>query len=124
MATETRLDRVEGELAEVTARLRRLEHEAAGVRPAPRAQERVSQPLYSKPQRPSLNALDFEAVFGGRVLAWIGGLAMLFAAVLFVGMAISRGWINEDARTIIGAAASYSNGAPSCSPPTATTSSR
>jgi len=103
MATETRLDRVEGELAEVTARLRRVELET-GVRGEPRG--RVSQPLVSKPRRSGLSALDFEAVFGGRVLAWIGGLAMLFAAVLFVGMAISRGWINEEARTIIGAVAS------------------
>jgi len=122
MATETRLDRVEGELAEVTARLRRVELEA-GVGPAGRlpaeqpaweppplpgaaVRGRVSQPLYSKPNRPSLSALDFEELFGGRVLAWIGGLAMLFAAVLFVGMAISRGWINEETRTIIAAVAS------------------
>ena len=113
MATETRLDRVEDELAEVTARLRRVELEAgvgpasaAAPAPAPVPQGRVSQPLSSRPSRPSLSALDFEAVFGGRVLAWIGGLAMLFAAVLFVGMAISRGWINEEARTIIAAVGS------------------
>ena len=128
MATETRLDRVEDELAEVTARLQRLELEA-GARPAgrvppapPRQPEpwappplhagaatsnRVSRPLASKPPRRSpVSALDWEELFGGRVLAWIGGLAMLFAAVLFVGMAISRGWINEEARTMIGAVAS------------------
>jgi predicted membrane protein DUF2339 len=124
MATETRLDRVEGELAEVTSRLRRLEL-GAGVRPEPEAPVdprpapkapaeqalweppplgRVSQPL-AKPQRSAFSALDFEQLFGGRVLAWIGGLAMLFAAVLFVGMAVSRGWINEEARTLIAAVA-------------------
>jgi uncharacterized membrane protein len=51
-------------------------------------------------------AFDLEAVFGGRVLAWIGGLAILFGAVLFLGMAISRGWLDEETRTIIAAALS------------------
>ncbi len=128
MATETRLDRVEDELAEVTARLRRVELEAGvgavgraplepqapgrqerpqqPLRPAAPQGGRVSQPLVREPRRSSVSALDFEQLFGGRVLAWIGGLAMLFAAVLFVGMAISRGWINEEARTIIAAVAS------------------
>lgn len=124
MATETRLDRVEGELAEVTSRLRRLELEAgvataerppldprtpwAPLAPPPAAAppRRVSEPLFREPRRSPVSALDFEQVFGGRVLAWIGGLAMLFAAVLFAGMAISRGWIDEEARTIIAAVAS------------------
>ena len=50
--------------------------------------------------------VDFEALFGGRVLAWIGGLAILVGAVLFLVMAISRGWLDEEARTIIAAVVS------------------
>ncbi len=53
----------------------------------------------------SSTTLDFEAVFGGRVLAWIGGLAILLGAVLFVGMSMSSGWLDEEARTIIAALA-------------------
>jgi uncharacterized membrane protein len=125
MATETRLDRVEDELADVTSRLRQLEYEARGRVSRPRQRAAPAQtgqandyagaaqadrPRYFEAPpaspRPSLSALDFEQLFGGRVLAWIGGLAMLFAAVLFVGMAVSRGWIGEEARTIIAAVGS------------------
>jgi uncharacterized membrane protein len=126
MTTETRLDQVESELAEVTARLRRLEAEVeTEARPPalnwgqapqrPTAPARPTPPV--TPTRPTspkgpatpvphepLGAIDFEAVFGGRVLAWIGGVAILFGAVLFLGMAISRGWLDEETRTIIAAA--------------------
>jgi uncharacterized membrane protein len=130
MATEARLDRVEHELEAVRERLRRLEreweeevaHEAPPPIPAPppritnptpnlRPHSEMQQPL-PKPRvlatapRDSRAALDMEELFGGRVLAWIGGLAILFAAVLFVGMAMSNGWIDEETRTLIAAFAS------------------
>jgi uncharacterized membrane protein len=135
MSTESRLAQVESELADVTSRLRRLEAETEvpeprpmidwalgrgeGSRPArteaPRpvapsgvgAPQRTTQPAAGAgaPQPPQ-SVFDFEAVFGGRVLAWIGGLAILFGAVLFLGMAISRGWLDEETRTIIAAAIS------------------
>src|SRR5689334_1373752 len=111
MTTESRLAQVENELAEVMARLHRLEGEMEypepqlppdwGPAPAPRQIssemniEKLAWP--ERPTRPApepstlRTAVDFEAVFGGRVLAWIGGVAILFAAVLFLGMAISRG---------------------------------
>jgi uncharacterized membrane protein len=121
MTTETRLRQVESELAEVTARLRRLEAGIEADAPPPAALDRG--PVAQRPMRPvgsvrppapppaprtraPLAAIDFEAVFGGRVLAWIGGLAILFGAVLFLAMAISRGWLDEEARTIIAAALS------------------
>jgi uncharacterized membrane protein len=123
MTTESRLTQVEGELAEVTSRLRRLEAEMDVPEPvlppdwghAPARQvgaakldvERLAWPGRSEPEpRPPRTAVDFEAVFGGRVLAWIGGVAILFAAVLFLGMAISRGWLDQETRTIIAAAIS------------------
>ena len=127
MATETRLDRVEANWPTMTSRLRRLERdgaEAAGPTGRPETgagaagRPRAARALPAAPPaargaatsppplRPPSTALDFEALFGGRVLAWIGGLAILFAAVLFVGMAVSRGWIDEETRTIIAAVAS------------------
>jgi uncharacterized membrane protein len=51
----------------------------------------------------AVTAVDLEQLFGGRVLAWIGGLAILLGAVLFVGMSMSSGWLDEEARTIIAA---------------------
>lgn len=107
MTTESRLAQVEDELADVTSRLRRLEGEMEAPEPqlppdwghAPTRRvgteidvERFYPPRASvaEPRAPR-SAVDLEAVFGGRVLAWIGGVAILFAAVLFLGMAVSRG---------------------------------
>jgi uncharacterized membrane protein len=123
MTTESRLTQVESELAEVTSRLQRLEAEMEPPEPvlppdwghAPARQvsaakldsERLAWPERRESETRALRtAVDFEAVFGGRVLAWIGGVAILFAAVLFLGMAISRGWLDEETRTIIAAAIS------------------
>lgn len=107
MTTDSRLAQVENELADVTARLRRLEREMEVPLPEPMNVEKLAWPERPQPEpREPRTAVDFEAVFGGRVLAWIGGVAILFAAVLFLGMAISRGWLDEETRTIIAAAIS------------------
>jgi uncharacterized membrane protein len=45
--------------------------------------------------------MNFEDVLGGQVLAWVGGLAILLGAVLFMAMAIGNGWIDEETRTVI-----------------------
>ncbi len=44
----------------------------------------------------------FEELFGGRVLAWVGGLATLLGMVFLVGIAIERGWIDESMRIVLG----------------------
>ncbi len=119
MSTESRLVQVENELADVTTRLRRLEGEMEAPEPPPllnwgqpprqvRAEidvDKIARRRTGEPEvHPQRSVLDLEALFGGRVLAWIGGLAILFAAVLFLGMAISRGWLDEETRTIVGGA--------------------
>ncbi len=38
---------------------------------------------------------------GGRLLAWIGGAATLVGIVLFLALAVSRGWIGIEARVIL-----------------------
>ncbi len=50
--------------------------------------------------------MSFGDVVGGRVLAWLGGAATLLGIVLFLALAISRGWIGEEARTLLAAATS------------------
>ena len=45
---------------------------------------------------------DLEERFAGRALAWVGGLALVAAAVFFLSLAFSRGWINEPMRVLIG----------------------
>jgi uncharacterized membrane protein len=47
-----------------------------------------------------------EDLLGGRVLAWVGGLAVLIGVVFLFAMAASRGWIGEGARVALGALAS------------------
>jgi len=42
--------------------------------------------------------LDLEELLGGRVLGWVGGVAVVIAAVFFVVMAVRNGWIGEAAR--------------------------
>ena len=41
---------------------------------------------------------DLEEILGGRVLGWVGGIAVAIAAIFFVVMAVRNGWISEDAR--------------------------
>ena len=45
---------------------------------------------------------DLEERFAGRALAWVGGFALVAAAVFFLSLAFSRGWITEPMRVLIG----------------------
>ena len=54
----------------------------------------------SLPRVPSLN--DIEARLTGRTLAWLGGLALVLAAIFFLSLAFSRGWIGPEGRVLIG----------------------
>lgn len=42
-----------------------------------------------------------EEYLGGRVLGWVGALAILAGVVFFFGMAIDRGWIDETTRIVL-----------------------
>ena len=63
----------------------------APARSAERLQPRPSVPA----PRPEV---DLEELLGGRVLGWLGGIAVVIAAVFFVVMAVRNGWIGVDAR--------------------------
>lgn len=58
-----------------------------------------------RPDRPA-REIDLEQVLGGRVLAWAGGVAVLAGLALLFALAVSRGWIGEEARTAVGGALS------------------
>ncbi len=45
--------------------------------------------------------MDFEDLLGGRILGWLGGSAVVLAAVFFLVMAVSRGWIDEPTRVLL-----------------------
>jgi uncharacterized membrane protein len=49
---------------------------------------------------------DFEQVLGGKVLAWVGAVAVVAGFALLFAMGISQGWIGEGARTLMAAGVS------------------
>jgi uncharacterized membrane protein len=65
-------------------------HPPAPPRVPPRAVPRVTLP--PRPQ------LDLEQLLGGRVFAWIGGIAILVGIAFFVATAMQRGWIPPSVR--------------------------
>lgn len=46
---------------------------------------------------------DLEDILGGSVLAWLGGIAILAGLAFLLTIAISRGWLGEEARTVLAA---------------------
>src|ERR687892_276936 len=42
-----------------------------------------------------------EDLLGGRILAWLGGLAILVGVVFFLAIAVDRGWIGVEARVAL-----------------------
>ena len=66
----------------------------ATVAPPPLPPSRAPAPVVREP-------LDLEQVLGGRVLAWVGGIAVVLAAVFFLVMAVHNGWIDETTRVVL-----------------------
>jgi uncharacterized membrane protein len=93
---ENRVKTLEG-LLEVAAPVR------APFPPPPVPQPPPAKP---KPVAPPKPARDLEELLGGRILGWVGGIAVVIAAVFFVVMAVRNGWIGEAARMELAFAAS------------------
>lgn len=51
----------------------------------------------------SLSRIEFERLFGGRVLAWIGGLATLLGVIFLMRSAVDSSWFTEEVRTLMAA---------------------
>src|SRR4051812_22486518 len=113
-SADERLDRIERALHELAQRVARLEHGWAPERPtarpeAPPAAQRAApqqpgpepQPEERRPAAPALARVDIEDLLGGRVLAWLGGAAVLVGVVLFVAYAVRIGWIDEPTRVVL-----------------------
>ena len=106
---EDRLESNEQRLADLTRRLERMEHRVfPSTAPAPRPQYAAVADPATAPAPPPLfrpdpgPKVDFEKVLGGRVLAWVGGVAILLGIVFLLGIAIDRGWIDETMRFVLG----------------------
>jgi uncharacterized membrane protein len=62
------------------------------------------------PPPPSANPIsriEFERLFGGRVFAWMGGLAILLGVVFFLRSAVDSSWFTEEVRVLMGAIGSF-----------------
>jgi uncharacterized membrane protein len=96
-SVDARLEALERRL-ELVERLLRLE--------APQRAE-AERPVQAEPapvpSRPSVwdTEVNLEELFAGRILAWLGGSAVVLAAVFFLVMAVSRGWIDEPTRVVL-----------------------
>jgi uncharacterized membrane protein len=112
---EHRIDRLERLVADLDARVAVVEggrRPAAPTRrpPAPAAERRASSPrpatrptpvAPSSLRLPDLGRDDLEDLLGGRVLAWVGGVAVLLGIVFLFALAVSNGWIGETARVLL-----------------------
>lgn len=120
---DRRIEDLEELARSLTTRVERLERSGvAGRRPASephpvRTFEPSSLPTVSLSTPPPSRSADhadlpdphqrLEDLLGGRMLAWLGGIAVVTGIVLFFVYAISRGWIGEAARVAMGGAASF-----------------
>ncbi len=50
-----------------------------------------------------MSRIEFERLFGGRVLAWIGGFATLLGIVFLMRSAVDSSWFTEEVRTLMAA---------------------
>ena len=100
---------VEQRLAFLEARVKTLEGLLAVARaPAPAPAPALAAPptpTWSPPRQAS-PPRDLEELVGARVLGWVGGIAVVIAAVFFVVMAVHNGWIGVAARMELAFAAS------------------
>jgi uncharacterized membrane protein len=65
--------------------------------------ERSQQPPPGPPPLNPISRIEFERLFGGRVLGWIGGVAVLLGLVFFLRSAVDSSWFTEEVRTLMGA---------------------
>ncbi len=112
---DERVASIERQVAELTARLELLEkrvqpepERSSVYRPAPKtakpgagAMPGAEDQRSARSSLPSVPKMDFEDLLGGRILGWLGGSAVVLAAVFFLVMAVSRGWIDEPTRVLL-----------------------
>jgi uncharacterized membrane protein len=115
---EERIERLERQVRELNGRVATLERpRGASAPPAlgpvperpPGVDPRRSKHRPKPPLAERFVLRDREAMedlLGGRVLAWVGGLAVLLGIAFLFAVAASRGWIGEGARTGLAALAS------------------
>jgi uncharacterized membrane protein len=113
-AVEKQLRILNGKVAQIE-RVLGLEPEPVQA-PAPAARVGPSKPVAAppppRPTSPPLapprerHEIDLEELLGGRLLALVGGLAVILGLAFLVALAVERGWLEEAARTALAFAGS------------------
>ena len=104
---DERLGRMETLLGELAERVAQLEGQLPPTplpvkEPEPTPQSPPAPVTVPEPRRKVLRPGEtFEDLLGGRVLAVVGGLAILIGVVLFLVIAVDRGWIGVEARVAL-----------------------
>jgi len=108
---EDRVTSLELELHALSDRLSQVERATASVAPTPRVATASPLPPIVRPrpaQTPAPVAapavrrkVDVEELLGGRLLALVGGLAVVIGLIFLVALAIDRGWIDERLRVTL-----------------------
>src|ERR1700750_2198204 len=62
-----------------------------------------ARPASPPPFWDPVSRIEFERVFGGRVLAWIGGLATLLGVIFLMRSAVDSSWFTEEVRVLMAA---------------------
>jgi uncharacterized membrane protein len=103
-----RLTRLERRVAELENRLGVAPAQPA-ARPTPIAAPAAPTTLAAAaavtsptPPAKSRSFADLEEQLSSRLLAWVGGIALVLGAMFFLSLAFSRGWIGPEARVLIG----------------------
>lgn len=112
--TEQRIERLERLVSDLDSRVSLMERppapdvaRPAAPEPEPRRAPAPAVSMWSVPSvRVPSTLKELEDLLGGRVLAWVGGLAVLLGLVFLFALGISSGLIGEAGRTAIGAAGS------------------
>ena len=79
---------------------------AAASPPSAAPPPRAAPQAMDAQKRPAKPDVSLEDLLGGRILAWLGGLAILVGAILFLVIAVDRGWIGVEARIALAFAGS------------------
>jgi uncharacterized membrane protein len=97
-SVEQRLNFLEGRVKTLEGLLGLASAPDPAPPPAPAAPPHPVWPPPRQAAPPRAPRPDLEELLGGRVLGWLGGVAVVIAAVFFVVMAVRNGWIGEAAR--------------------------
>src|SRR4051794_16978356 len=105
MVTQDPIQELEARMERIERRMSRIDGAAEPVAEPPVARSPEAESPVA-PLRPRPAGPDLEQLLGGRVLAWLGGAAVLVGLALLLALAIANGWLGELARTLLAGAGS------------------